>query len=108
MEKGSFEQISQKEAKEIIDNEKNYVILDVRTQEEYDAYHIDNAVVLPLHEIKDSAEEVLPDKNQVILIYCRSGYRSILAAEQLAELGYTNIKEFGGIIDWPYETVRDY
>lgn len=95
--------ITAEEAKQIMDTEESYIILDVRTQEEYDEGHIPNAVLIPDTEIKARAEEVLTDKNQLILIYCRSGRRSKLAAEALMELGYTNIKEFGGILDWPYE-----
>ena len=96
--------ISAQEAKEIMDKEKDYVILDVRTQEEYDEKHIPGAVLIPDYKIADKAEDILTDKNQLILVYCRSGRRSKLAAEELVKLGYTNIKEFGGIIDWPYET----
>ena len=101
----SYEQITPAEAKEIMDNENGYVILDVRTQEEFDESHIDGAILIPDYEITDKAESVLKDKNQLILVYCRSGRRSKLAAEELVKLGYTNVKEFGGIIDWPYETV---
>ena len=101
----SYEQITPAEAKEIMDNENSYVILDVRTQEEFDEAHIDGAILIPDYEIADKAESVLKDKNQLILVYCRSGRRSKNAASELVSLGYTNIKEFGGIIDWPYETV---
>ena len=83
--------ISAQEAKEIMDTEKDYVILDVRTQEEYDEKHIPDAVLIPDDEIKEKAEEVLKDKDQLILVYCRSGRRSQLAAEELVSLGYTNI-----------------
>ena len=96
--------ITAKEAKEIMDTEEGYIILDVRTQEEYDEGHIPGAIQISHEEIAEKAEEVLTDKDQLILVYCRSGRRSKIAAEALAELGYTNIKEFGGIIDWPYET----
>ena len=96
--------ITAKEAKEIMDTEEGYIILDVRTQEEYNEGHIPGAIVISHEEIEARAEEVLTDKDQLILVYCRSGRRSKIAAEALAELGYTNIKEFGGIIDWPYET----
>ena len=96
--------ITAEEAKQIMDSEEGYIILDVRTQEEYDQGHIPGAIVISHEEISEKAEKVLTDKNQLILVYCRSGQRSKLAAEALAELGYTNIKEFGGIIDWPYET----
>ena len=95
--------ISQQEAKAIMDNESDYVILDVRTVEEYNSGHIPNAILIPNEEIKQKAESVLKDKNQLILVYCRSGRRSKQAASVLVSLGYTNIKEFGGIIDWPYE-----
>ena len=101
----SYEQITPAEAKEIMDTQDGYIILDVRTQEEYDEAHIEGAILIPDYEITDKAESVLKDKNQLILVYCRSGRRSKLAASDLASLGYTNIKEFGGIIDWPYETV---
>ena len=95
--------ITAEEAKQIMDSEEGYIILDVRTQEEYDQGHIPGAIVISHEEIEARAEEVLPDKEQLILVYCRSGRRSKIAAEALVELGYTNIKEFGGIIDWPYE-----
>ena len=96
--------ITAEEAKQIMDSEEGYIILDVRTQEEYDEGHIPGAIVISHEEIVEKAEEVLTDKDQLILVYCRSGRRSKIAAEALVELGYTNIKEFGGIIDWPYET----
>ena len=95
--------ISAQEAKEIMDTTEGYIILDVRTQKEYDERHIPNAILIPDTEIAEKAEESLTDKDQMLLVYCRSGRRSKLAAETLVELGYTNIREFGGIIDWPYE-----
>ena len=95
--------ITAEEAKQIMDTEEGYIILDVRTQEEYDQGHIPGAIVISHEEIEEKAERVLTDKDQLILVYCRSGRRSKIAAEALVELGYTNIKEFGGIIDWPYE-----
>ena len=95
--------ITAEEAKQIMDSEEGYIILDVRTQEEYDQGHIPGAIVISHEEITEKAEDVLTDKEQLILVYCRSGRRSKIAAEALVELGYTNIKEFGGIIDWPYE-----
>ena len=98
--------ITAEEAKEIMDTEEGYIILDVRTQEEYDEGHIPGAIVISHEEIADKAADVLTDKDQLILVYCRSGRRSKIAAEALAELGYTNIKEFGGIIDWPYEVEK--
>ena len=95
--------ITAEEAKQIMDSEEDYIILDVRTQDEYDQGHIPGAIVISHEEIEEKAEQVLTDKEQLILVYCRSGRRSKIAAEALVELGYTNIKEFGGIIDWPYE-----
>ncbi len=95
--------ITAEEAKQIMDSEEGYIILDTRTQAEYDEGHIPGAIVIPHDEITDRAEEELPHKDQLLLVYCRSGRRSKLAAEALVKLGYTNIKEFGGIIDWPYE-----
>lgn len=99
----SYISITPKEAKEIMDSDTDYIILDVRTQEEYDAGHIPGAILIPDFEITARAEEELTDQDQVILVYCRSGRRSKLASAELAEMGYTNVKEFGGIIDWPYE-----
>ncbi|MBR0348567.1 MAG: rhodanese-like domain-containing protein [Clostridia bacterium] len=99
-----YENITAQEAKRIMDTQTGYVILDVRTPEEYDEKHIPEAILIPDYEIHEKAEGILPDKNQLILVYCRSGRRSKLASEDLLELGYKNIKEFGGIIDWPYET----
>ena len=96
--------ITAEEAKQIMDGEEGYIILDVREQDEYDAGHIPGAILIPYTQIKEKANEMLTDKVQLILVYCRSGRRSKIAAETLVELGYTNIKEFGGIIDWPYET----
>ena len=95
--------ITAEEAKQIMDTEEGYIILDVREQDEYDAGHIPEAILIPYTQIGEKANEMLPDKDQLILVYCRSGRRIKIAAEALAELGYTNIKEFGGIIDWPYE-----
>ena len=95
--------ITAEEAKQIMDSEEGYIILDVRKQEEYDQGHIPGAILISHEEIAEKAEKVLTDKDQLILVYCRSGRRSKIAAEALVELGYTNIKEFGGIIDWPYE-----
>lgn len=101
----TYEQITPEEAKKLMDSEKDYIILDVRTEEEFNESHIDGAILIPDYEIGEKAESILKDKNQLILVYCRSGRRSKNAASELATMGYTNIKEFGGIIDWPYETV---
>lgn len=95
------------EAKALMDSEENYIILDVRTQEEFDEGHIAGAILIPDYEIAEKAEDILTDKSQLILIYCRSGRRSKLASAVLAEMGYTNIKEFGGVIDWQYGLTTD-
>ena len=102
----TYDQISGAEAKALMDGESGYVIIDARTQEEYDEGHIPGAILIPDGEIADRAENELPDKDQMILVYCRSGRRSKIAAEELVKLGYTNVKEFGGIIDWEYEIVK--
>ena len=103
MQGAGYVNITAEQAKEIMDTQEGYIILDTRTQEEYDDEHIPGAILIPYDEVTEKAEGVLTDKDQLILVYCRSGRRSKIAAEALAELGYTNIKEFGGIIDWPYE-----
>ena len=102
----SYDQISGAEAKALMDSESGYIIIDARTQEEYDEGHIPGAILIPEYEIADRAEAELPDKDQLILVYCRSGRRSKIAAEELVKLGYTNVKEFGGIIDWQYEITK--
>ena len=102
----SYDQISGAEAKALMDSESGYIIIDARTQEEYDQGHIPGAILIPEYEIAVRAENELPDKDQLILVYCRSGRRSKIAAEELVKLGYTNVKEFGGIIDWENEIVK--
>ena len=97
----TYEQISPQEAKERMDKETDVIILDVRTQEEYDSRHIKNAVCLPNEDILREPD-ILPDKGRQILVYCRSGNRSKQAAQKLADMGYENVLEFGGILDWPY------
>ena len=100
----SYQQISQEEAKEMMDTQ-DVIILDVREQDEYDSGHIPGAVLLPVGTIdKETAAEVIPEKESTVLVYCRSGNRSKTTSSALAELGYTNIYEFGGINTWPYET----
>ena len=98
-----YKTITQVEAKEIIDTTSGYIILDVRTLEEFNAGHIPNAINIPNEVILEKVESILTDKEQVILVYCRSGRRSKEAASKLVELGYSNVLEFGGIIDWKYE-----
>ena len=103
----TYQQITAQEAKRIMDTETDYVIIDARTEEEFAAGHIENAILIPEYEIAERAEKELPNKDALILVYCRSGRRSKIASEELAKLGYTNVKEFGGIIDWPYETTTE-
>ena len=99
-----YQQISQEEAKEMMDTQ-DVIILDVREQDEYDSGHIPGAVLLPVGTIdEETAAEVIPEKDSTVLVYCRSGNRSKTASSTLADLGYTNIYEFGGINTWPYET----
>ena len=101
-----YEQITAEQAKTIMDTEKDYIIIDARSEEEFAEGHIEDAILIPEYEIAERAEKELPDKDALILVYCRSGRRSKIASEELVKLGYTNVKEFGGIIDWPYETVK--
>ena len=101
-----YEQITGEQAKQIMDTQTGYIIIDARTVEEFNDGHIANAILIPEYEIAERAEKELPDKNQLILVYCRSGRRSKIASQALVDLGYTNIKEFGGIIDWEYEIVK--
>ena len=103
----TYQQITAQEAKTIMDTEKDHIIIDARTEEEFAAGHIANAILIPEYEIAARAEAELPDKEALILVYCRSGRRSKIASEELVKLGYTNVKEFGGIIDWPYETTTE-
>ena len=97
--------ITAEEAKKLMDSESGYVILDVRTEQEYAESHIPGSILIPDYEISEKAESVLTDKDQLILVYCRSGNRSKQASEKLVKLGYTNIVEIGGINSWPGETV---
>ena len=103
----AYRQVEMAEAIAMMEEETDYVILDVRTKEEFGEKHILDAINIPNEEIGTAEIVELPDKNQLILVYCRSGNRSKQASEKLAALGYTNIVEFGGINDWPGETVSD-
>ena len=99
----AYQQISQEKAEEMMDTQE-VVILDVREQDEYDSGHIPNAVLLPVGTItEDTAAAVIDEFDTVVLVYCRSGNRSKTASKALADLGYTNVYEFGGINTWPYE-----
>ena len=103
MNENSYQQITQEIAKEMMDTQE-VVILDVREQHEYDSGHIPEAVLLPVGTItEDTAASVIDDLDTTVLVYCRSGNRSKTASQALVDLGYTNVYEFGGINDWPYE-----
>lgn len=103
----SYYQISQDEAQKMMEQDDGHVIIDVRRQDEYDAGHIPGAVLIPNEDIDAKPPAELPDLNQVILIYCRSGNRSKQAAQKLFDMGYTNIYEFGGINTWTGEIVAE-
>lgn len=102
--KVEYKKITPTEAMEMMGDDA--IILDVRTKAEFDEGHIPNALLIPDTEITQMAEEILPDRDQAILIYCRSGRRSALAAKELIQLGYTNVYDFGGILDWSGEVVK--
>ena len=103
MNENSYQQITQEAAKEMMDTQE-VIILDVREQHEYDSGHIPGAVLLPVGTItEDTAAAVIDELDTTVLVYCRSGNRSKTASQALADLGYTNVYEFGGINDWPYE-----
>ena len=102
----TYRQITMDEAIVMMETERDYIILDVRRPDEFADKHIPGAICIPNETIGTAEIPELPNKDQLILVYCRSGRRSKIAAEALAELGYTNIKEFGGIIDWPYEVEK--
>ena len=102
-----YAKISAQHAKSMMDEGKSYILLDVRTDAEYKEIRIEGAILIPDTEIKDRAESELPDKDALILVYCRSGRRSASAANELVSMGYSNVYDFGGILDWPYETTGD-
>ena len=104
-EANTYRRITMQEAVETMEKEENYIILDVRTHEEFAAGHIPGAIVIPNETIGTEDIPQLPDKDQLIMVYCRSGNRSKQASDKLVKLGYTNIIEFGGINSWPGETV---
>lgn len=101
-----YRSIYPSEAKEIMDIEKNIIILDVRTPGEYERGHIQNAILISHTEINEKAEELIPDKQSKILVYCQNGMRAISACKRLVKLGYTNVYVFGGIVNWEYEIVK--
>jgi len=102
-----YKQISQEDAQEMMAKDDGHVIVDVRRQDEYDAGHIPGAIHIPNESIDKERPSELPDLDQIILVYCRSGRRSKEASEKLARMGYTNVYEFGGIITWSGETTRN-
>jgi len=106
-EKMTYRQISQEEAKQMMVRDDGHIIVDVRRQDEYDTGHIPGTILIPNESIGTEQPEQLPDKDQIILIYCRSGRRSKEAAQKLADMGYTIIYEFGGIIDWTGEITTE-
>ncbi len=101
----SYQQITQEKAKEMMQADDGHIIVDVRRQDEYDSGHLPDAILIPNESIDKEQPKELPDLDQIILIYCRSGRRSKEASQKLADMGYTNIYEFGGIIDWTGEVV---
>ena len=103
----TYHQITQEKAKEMMQAEDGHIIVDVRRQDEYDSGHIPGAILIPNESIGTEKPKELPDLDQVILIYCRSGRRSKEASQKLADMGYTHIYEFGGIIDWTGEVVTN-
>ena len=105
-QKASFSNITPEEAKKRLDNEKDIILLDVRTKEEYETGHIKDSVLVPVDNLKVEVEKELKDKEALIFVYCRSGNRSVTAANILIELGYKNVFNLGGIKDWPYEVVK--
>lgn len=105
-EKVTVTKISSEDAKKIMDEDKNIVILDVRTEDEYNSGHIENSILISVDDLEDNAEEILKDKDQKILVYCRTGNRSNTAGKTLNEMGYTNLYDFGGINDWNYGLVK--
>ena len=106
-DKAAYRQITMEDAAAMMEEEAGYIILDVRTKEEYASGHIPNAINIPNEVIGSEEIPELPDKDQLILVYCRSGNRSKQASKKLANLGYTNVVEFGGIMDWTGEIVTE-
>ena len=102
----TYKKITAEEAKARMDSGDNIIVVDVRTEAEYDSGHIPNAILIPNETISDTKPALLPELNAEILVYCRSGNRSAQAARKLIAMGYTNVSDFGGIIDWPYETTK--
>jgi rhodanese-related sulfurtransferase len=102
----SYSKISAEEAKKLLDNEKGIILLDVRTREEHDAERIAGSMLIPYDRLEEESASSLPDKDAAIVVYCRSGRRSAIAADILVKLGYKKVYDMGGIQDWPYETEK--
>jgi rhodanese-related sulfurtransferase len=102
----SFTNINPQEAKKRLENEKEIILLDVRTKEEYKSGHIEDSILIPVDDLEANAENTLKDKSAPVFVYCRSGNRSVSAANILLKLGYTNVYNLGGIRDWPYDIVK--
>ncbi|MFW6029568.1 MAG: rhodanese-like domain-containing protein [Halanaerobiales bacterium] len=100
----TYQNIDPETAYKNLEENENIILLDVRTEAEYRQQHIPGSILIPLTELEERVEEVIIDKSSIIYIYCRSGVRSVSAAKIMIELGYTNVYNLGGIIDWPYET----
>ncbi len=100
-----FYEISQKQAKHMIDNEEVYII-DVREEDEYEEGHIEDSILIPLNDVSSEIENIIPNKEAKILVYCRTGKRSKVASGVMADLGYKNVYDFGGIFDWQYGIVH--
>lgn len=105
--KAVYSRISAEQAKTLMDSGGPYILLDVRTEGEFREERINGAMLIPVAEIEKRAEKELPDKDALILVYCRSGGRSASAANKLVSMGYTNVVDFGGITNWPYETTKE-
>jgi rhodanese-related sulfurtransferase len=102
----NYQKISTEEGKKMLEEDNNIILLDVRTQEEFDSGHIPGSILIPYDTILENSKEKLKDKEQTIIIYCRSGRRSAIAANDLIKIGYKNVYDMGGIIDWPYEVEK--
>lgn len=103
---GVYTTITPEEVQKLLDSDASFILLDVRTEEEFAESHIEGAVLIPNYDLGSRAAKDLPDKNALIIVYCRSGQRSSVAAKELIAMGYKNVFDLGGIIDWPYETVK--
>ena len=100
-----YQKITAAQAKEKMNETDDWILLDVRTSEEFKEKRIEGAILIPDYEISNRAENEISDKDAIILIYCRSGRRSAAAAHEMVRMGYTNVYDLGGIIDWPYDTI---